>query len=236
MVLEHLLSLFADIGQGAALDGLHHHYRNAMPGGNFIAAAGLNGGILPVQIVDLQLYKVHIRVLGEDLFQQISAVMEGEAHIHNLAVSLLLAQPVEGIQLLDSGPGTGIDIVQQEVIKELYTAVFQLFGKVLVHIRSFPQLDERQLGSQGEAVPGVTLDQCFPYSLFTGDTVVNIGGIKVGEPTLQEGIHHLFKLRHINGGDIARIEHRQPHAAKTKFFHEKNLLRITRFLTVFILQ
>ena len=82
--------------------------------------------------------------------------------------------------------------MQQEVIKELYTAVFQLFGKVLVHIRSFLELNERQLGSQGEAVPGMTLDQCFPYSLFTGDTVVNIGGIKVGEPTLQEGICLLY--------------------------------------------
>ena len=111
--------------------------------------------------------------------------------------------------------------MQQEVVKELHTAVFQLLGKVLIHIRCFLELDERQLGGQGKAIPGMALDQCLPHSLFTGDAVVHIGGIEVGEATLQEGVHHLFKQRHINGGDIIGVDHRQPHTAKTKFFHSR---------------
>ena len=218
------LGLVADLGQGAALDGLHDHHRHAVLLGHLIAEAGLDRGVLPVEVVDLQLDKVQARLGGEDLVQEGGAVMEGEAHLLDDALGLFLAQPGKAVELLDGGPGAGVDVVQQVVVEVIHPAVFQLLLEDAVPVLKGLEGGKRQLGGQGEAVPGVPGHQRLADGLLAGAAVVDIGGIEVGEALLEEAVHHRFKLGHIDAGDIARIGEGQTHTAKTEFFHREVLL------------
>ena len=61
-----------------------------MPDGGFIAASGLHARILPVCIVDLQLDKLDIRVLRQQLIKHLRRVVKGKTVVADLPLRLLL--------------------------------------------------------------------------------------------------------------------------------------------------
>ena len=80
-VLEQLGGLRRHMSQNAALYRLHHHHLLAVLDGDFIAPAGLDILAVPVQIVDLQLDEVHLRVRGKNLVQQRGGVVERKTDV-----------------------------------------------------------------------------------------------------------------------------------------------------------
>lgn len=71
-------------------DALHDHDLLAVASGYFTVASGIDGRIVPVQIVDLHLDDVHLRVIREDLFQQYSIVVVGKTDLPDSSLHLEL--------------------------------------------------------------------------------------------------------------------------------------------------
>ena len=70
VLLKELLHILWHPCQCTALDRLHNDDRFVVFHRCLIASLGLYPLAVPVQIVDLQLYKLHLRVLGQNLIQQ----------------------------------------------------------------------------------------------------------------------------------------------------------------------
>ena len=218
---EHLPHSGGGIGQLATLHRLHHHHRLVVGHRHLVAAAGLHLGVLPVQIVDLKLDEVHLRVLGEHLLQQLGGAVEGEARLTDVPFRLLLLDKGEAVQPLGDLVVLVVDAVEQIVVEKLHAAALEL---ELEHVGlllggGLFQLGQGQLGGQGEGVPGVPLHQAAVHRLLTGASVVEVGGVKVGKAPLQKQVHHLAHLGEVDGSVVLGIQKGEAHTAKTKFFH-----------------
>ena len=74
--MQHFLCLCRKICQRAAFDRFHDNDFLPMLYSCLIAFSRLYLCILPVQIIQLQLYKLSLRVVSQDLIEHICAVME----------------------------------------------------------------------------------------------------------------------------------------------------------------
>ena len=88
--LEHLLHLGRHHRQRTAPHRLHDDDGLAVFPGNLIALAGLDAFALPVHIVDLQLDKLHLRMVLQNMLQGVGGVVEGEADVLGPALVLYL--------------------------------------------------------------------------------------------------------------------------------------------------
>ena len=80
-------------------------------------------------------------------------------------------------------------------------------------------MEEGHLVRQGEAVPGMALNQSVPDGVFALAGVVHIGCVKVGVAPLQEGVHHGADLLQVNSALLLGVGHGKAHHTKAKFFH-----------------
>ena len=187
-----------------------------------IALAGLHPLVLPVQIVELDLDELHLRVGGQDLVQEVRLVMEGEAQVANLPRRLLLLEVGEGVQPLGRLIAGLVDVVEQVVIKVLHPAFLQLLveDRVLVGLgAAVLEAHEGHLRRQGEAVPAMALHQSLPGRDLALPGVVHVRGVEIGISPLQEGVHHLADLLHVHRSLLLGVRKGQAHHAKAQFFH-----------------
>ena len=63
--------------------------------GSLIAASGLDGAAFPVQIIDLQLYKFHLRMARKDLIQKIGGIMVGKSCLYSFSSLFLILQEIQ---------------------------------------------------------------------------------------------------------------------------------------------
>ena len=204
------------IGQLAPLHRLHDHHLLAVAHRGLVAQAGLDAGALPVQIVELELDKLHLGVFGEHPVQHLGAVVEGKAQVADAALFLLPQQVGEGVQRQGGLVGLGVDVVQQVVVKIVHPAPLQLGAEDLLLVGGGLVLQGGQghLVRQGEAVPGMAVHQGLPDYALAGALVIEPGGVKIGEPPLQEQVHHGLYLFQIHRLGVVWIEQGEPHTAK----------------------
>ena len=62
--------------------------------GHLITGPGCHAGAFPVSIVDLQLNKLGVRMLGQQLFQQLGTVVKREAPVLDMPLLLLFLYKV----------------------------------------------------------------------------------------------------------------------------------------------
>ena len=68
------------VNEDTALDRFHNDNGFPVLAGDFVAGTGLDGLAVPVNVIELELDKFHLRVLGQDFVEQFGAVMERKAH------------------------------------------------------------------------------------------------------------------------------------------------------------
>ena len=78
------------VSQTAALHRLHHHNGLAVAAADLPAAAALDAGVVQIGVVELDLHKFQLRVVGEDLIQHGGLVVEGHAHVAHLSLGFQL--------------------------------------------------------------------------------------------------------------------------------------------------
>ena len=123
-------------------------------------------------------------MLCQHLVQKIGMIMEREADFFHQSLGLFLFQPGKAVQFRIYLVMAGVYVVQQIVIKIADAGLFPLFVKNAVTV--FPGLNKpgMQFGSQGKAIPGMTVHQSFFCSTFALEPAVHPRGIKVSKPTL----------------------------------------------------
>ena len=198
-----------------------------MLSGHLVHALGVNPGAVPVQVVDLQLDELHLRVLGEDLVQQLRVVVVGEARVLYQALGLFLQQPVKAVELLELVVDVPLDAVEQVVVEIPGAGLFQLGVEDLVPVLQGVEEPGVELGGQGKALPGVAVHQGRFGGAFAGKGVVHPGGVKIGEALLQEQVHHLFQLFQVHFAGVVLVQGGQPHQAKAQFFHGRVILSVS---------
>ena len=157
-------------------------------------------------------------MVGEDAVEDLRLVVEGEAQALDAPGRLLLHAPAEGGQALDGLIAPGVQGVEQVVIEVVHAALLQLFGEIGVQLlRAVPALEveDGHLGGQGEAVSVVALDDGLLGHPFALPFVVDVGGVKVGEAPVQEGVRHGADLLQVHPGLLLGVAQGQAHQAES---------------------
>ena len=223
-VFEHPFGGLRQLCKRPALDGLHHHDGFMVLCRRLIHRAGLDPFALPVEVVELDLYKFHLRVLCQDLVQQLRRVVEGKARVLDEPLRLLVQQPVEAVKLLVLGVTARLDAVQEVVVEVARAGLLELLVEDAVAILEGVEEGAVELGRQGEALARVAVDNGGFGGLLTLEAVIHDGGVKVGEASADEEVHHLLELFDIDARVVVGVEKGQAHQAEAEFFH-----RITSF-------
>lgn len=187
---HQLLRLRREMDQLAALHRLHDHHLLAVFHRRLIAGPGLDGFAVPVEVVQLQLDDLHLRVLGEDLVQHRRTVVEGEAQVADLPLVPQLFHLLKGVELLRLGVGGGVQGVEPVVVHIVGAQPLELLGKIPAGVPVVLQQEGGQLGGDGEGVPGMPVHQGRLDGLLALSAVVDVGGVKVGEAPLQKFVRH----------------------------------------------
>ena len=87
-IIQNLVCAAGQIDQVTALDGFHHYYGLVVLAAYFIAKPRLNGWILVIDIVKLNLYEFDLRMFGKYHIQHVGTVVEGKSEMPYLALLL----------------------------------------------------------------------------------------------------------------------------------------------------
>ena len=193
---EEVFDFLRRVGQGAAFYRFHDGDGNTVFPGNLIVRPGGDGRVLPVGIVNLQLDKVHLRMGGQELIQEVRTRVEGKAHVLDEALGFLLLGEVPQVELIIPGIVVFHQGMEQVVIEIFRAGALQADLELLFGRLFRGRHGSVDLGGQGIAFPGIAFHQRLAGGVFRSQ--VDIGGIKIGEPGFQEQIYHLLHLFHID--------------------------------------
>ena len=193
-----------------------------MTADGLIAQAGLDGLGIPVQIVQLKLDVLQLRVGGQDFVQHLGGVVEGEPGVPDAALRLLPGQELKGAQLPALLNPLGAEGVEPVVVKILHSAALQLLVKNFLQLFLPLYGPDRQLVGDGVALPGVTPDHRLPESLLALAAVVWVGGVEMGEPALQKAVRHPDYRREVDGAAVVGVQQGKAHQAKAQMFHKNS--------------
>ena len=211
-ILQNLLHRCRRVGEHPALDRLHNHHGLAVLSCHLIATAGLDGGIVPVRIIDLQLDEFHLGMGGQKFVQFLRGGMERKADMPDKPLGLFFLHEVpEAIAVKNAGTAL-TQIVQQIKVKVARPGLPQggfKLGKSLLFAFAAPG---RILGGELERLARMAFHQRLPHGILASR--IGPRRIKIGKTRLKEHVHHPLRLLHI---DLA-VTLRQTHQAKAEFF------------------
>ena len=170
--------------------------------------------IVPVKIIELQLYKIPI-ACSKDLCQLLSAAMERKAQPLDFARLAQLVQLVIGVVLDVIGPAAFMHRVNEVKIKVISAAVGQLLVKNTGHILIAFQQPAGQFAGKVIAGAGI-LGQSFAAELFAHAAVVGVGSIEIVHAVGIGIIKNLLCLFLVNAGLVSGVPQGQAHGAKTQ--------------------
>ena len=99
-VVQHFFGRLRQLHQIAALDRFHDKGRFAVLLAHLIALAALHRRIVIIQIVELQLHHLDLRILRQNLLQKLRRVVEGYSHMAHFALRLQREGRFIGMALL----------------------------------------------------------------------------------------------------------------------------------------
>ena len=117
------------LDERAALDRLHDDDRLAVADAGFVDALGIHGDVAVVQIVELDLDDLDLRVGGQDLVQDLGGVVEGQADVADLALALEFEGGLIGAAGLELLKVPGVLGVHQIEVEVFHPAGLELANK-----------------------------------------------------------------------------------------------------------
>ena len=163
-------------------------------------------------------------MFGEDLIQQLRAVMIGKTDGLCLAFGFQLPQKAELIQLFTDGIVGSVEPVEHVHIKIVHAAPFQLLPENLPALVVGGQLPAGQLAGQTEGASGITGSQRPADAFFAGTAQIGVSRIKINAAQLQKPIHHLIHNGKIDGSLVGFHQSGQPQKSKSGLIHRTGLL------------
>ena len=217
---QQLLCWFGDRRERPALDRFHDDDRLFVAGGHLVAETGLHLGVVPIEVIELQLYILHLWMLAEDLFQKLGVAVEGKAKVFHLARFLELMNKIKGVKFFRLGIGARLHAMQPVVIDVLHAEALQLPCEKSWHFLRLLQHEHGQLISDRKIFARIPLHDCFTKSDLTLPVMVAGGCVEIRKTSSEKCIHHLFHSFNIYALCVRLIQQRQTHESKAKFFHD----------------
>ena len=205
--------------QTAALNGLHDNDLFTMTYCGLVTQASLYIRIFPVQIIDLELHKLHFRMFRQHLFQQIRPIVKRKTNMLHLSFHLFLPYKSECVQFLCLCIADCIYIVQNIVIDSIQPQSFQLALKYLFHLFLSLQQIQRQFIRDCIGKSRMSFYYSLTESGFTFAFMIGICRIKIGKTPFQKTICHVTYRLTVYFPPIIFLQQRQPHQAKSKLIH-----------------
>ena len=204
-------NLLGRVREHAALDGLHDDDGLVVRPGHLVAAPALHGRVVPVRVVDLELYELHLRVGAQQLVELLGRGVEREASVLDETLLPLLGDPVPHAPLVKEMRPELAEVVK-EVEVEVACARLPERGLELGHgvLTALAANPGSSLGGQLEALARVALDERLADGLLASR--IGPGGVEVGESGVHEQVDHLLRLLDVDG--LARLG--QAHEAKSQ--------------------
>ena len=183
---------------------------------NFHAFARFHHGVFPVEVIHLQLDKIHIRMIGEQLVQRFGVVMHRETQVLDNAFGFLLRGPFPHSVLIEFRRArtahvmqqVKVDVVGAQTLQRSIQARFRIFGGRLS--------PSQTLGGNGERIARIALNQRLAHGNFRFALMVHIGGIEIRAASLYKRVDHFLHMLDVDALLILGVSKRQTHAAKAK--------------------
>ena len=137
-----------------------------MPGCYLIAFPAFDSGAVPIQIVDLELDDLRLRVGSEYFIQEGGAVVVGKTNLSNFTLVFQLLKKCKFIVFLTYLIVPLVQPIKQVYIKIVHPTAFMLLGKIPLAILDRTHHPGWQLISNLESLPGMPLYKSFPESGF----------------------------------------------------------------------
>ena len=182
----------------------------------------LNSGTVPIQVVQLYLDELQLRMLRQHPIQERCFVVAGKAHVADFSLCLHLCHHVEGACFLKFFVVVVAHIVEKIVVKILHAAALQLcqehlFRRTVLHVGQVIFI------RQSVAVVGVPVGQGQLHHLFAALVVIHPCGVEISKPPRNEGVHHFLYLFHIDVVQLSLLRIRS--LRKTHHSESQLLLR-----------
>ena len=204
---------FGEICQSAALDRLHDDDGLAVLHAGLIDPAGVHRVVLVIQIVELDLDELDLRIGRQDAVQNLRGVVEGEADVADLSLGLELEGGLvgpAGLEVLEVAGVLGVHQVEVEIFR---AAGLELPLEQGTDLGLGLKEDVGQFVREQIAVSGIAGGQALAEGGLAFAAVVAVGRVEVVEAGLEEGIRHPANL---GGVDLLAV-HREAHAAEAEF-------------------
>ena len=158
-------------------------------------------------------------MLREHALQQFGVVVVGEADMFYQPLLLLLFYEGEAVEPLHLVVILDVDIVQKIVVEIVHAALFKLFAEYPLLVLLLLEGHQRHLRRHREGFARMALHKHLTQRRLARIVVVHIGGVKIGEATLEEDIHHLLQQLFVDAPNVVLIGQRKAHESKAQFFH-----------------
>ena len=215
--VEHLLHSLGRVCQQAALAGLHDRDVFTVPSGHFVYAAGFDLGVLPVGIVELELYEIDLGMVGEDPVQNCRGVVEGEAEMPDQSLFFLFRQELPDAVVVIGAVVAFSHRVEQIEIEKVHAQTFAADIELCPGVLPAAGGAGVELAGNGEAVASVAFHQRLAGG-FLG-ALVYIGGVKIGSSALDESVRESRGQIHIDAPVGLSRETHQAEAQLQLVFH-----------------
>ena len=143
--------------------------------------------------------------------------MEGKTETFDFPALTLPPQEGQHAEFLRLLVVHAVHIVHEIVIEVIHVQFLFLLRENPRHLLLAPEHHVRHLRGNRERIARIAIHNGFAHSFLAHEIMIHPGRIAVGEAPLQELIHHLLHLRHINRFLIICIRQRQAHKAQPKF-------------------
>ena len=177
-----------------------------------VAFAALDRGVVEVDVVELNLHDLNLRVLAQDFIQHLRPVVEGNADVADFPLLFQFERRLIGtarLEVLENLCALGVHQVKVEII---YAAEFQLAFKKRTNILFLFKICHRQLVGQNEPVSRIAAGEtCFDCLLALALQIA-VCSIKIVKARVQERIDHPAGLLDIH----LAVLHRKAHVAEAE--------------------
>ena len=179
-----------------------------------IALAALDNGVLVVQVVELQLHELQLRVQAEDAVQHFGLVVEGHAEVAHLSLALELGDYLKGAAALVVLITLCAHGVEQIVVEIPGASAAQLLFKERQHVVAGLEKARGELVRQDKALARIPRYEAVTQRELALAVEVAMGSVEIGETGGEKLVYHLTELRLV----YLAVDHGQAHCAEAEAF------------------
>ena len=187
-----------------------------MPAAYLRTAAGLNGRIVVIDIIKLDLHEFELRVFGKYRFQHLRFIVEGNAQMPYFPLAAQLYRLFIGAAALEMLVPFAVLCVHQIEIEIVHAHYFELAFEEGAHLGFIPEIVAGELVGKHEGIPRVAVHNAFAHCDFAFAAQITVGGIEIIEARRNEFIRHPAEF-----GIVDRFAlHRKAHTPEAEvLFH-----------------